>query len=140
MAQPTTKVYRIEHSTLSENHSDGIGFGPYRSDGPFSLSSDMSDDHSYGSNERPEIFGDTLSGLDRDRMMDNNFYCACPTISSLKTWFDGWMEDLKEEGYVVVEYTVNDSDIVPTKSGKQVAFFADGVVDSDIVFLFKEIN
>jgi hypothetical protein len=69
--------------------------------------------------------------IDGFRLTDNLF-CAFDSIERLKDWFDGYLANLIDWGFVVREYTVN-TPYLEGKSGRQVMFDANTVTESKII-------
>lgn len=54
------------------------------------------------------------------------YHFACESIEQLFEWFDGFLDDLHEDGFVIRAYEVPDEDIM--YSPKQIAFLRDNEV------------
>lgn len=92
-------VYRFENDR---------GFGPYTSRGccgpeQFALQSELCEAHcdSY----HPPIW-EGVRGF-----KSGDMFCGCPSLDSLKVWFDGFVERLFEAGYSICCYEVPESDV-----------------------------
>lgn len=53
--------------------------------------------------------------------MDGKYASACRSREQLDQWFEGWLEDLKREGFECVTYDVPESSIMDGYSGRQCA-------------------
>ncbi len=122
------RIYRLE---ISNKLIDGtlIGRGVYVNC-PFSseILNDMYNKH------RNNI---TNPGMRDDFPLDElndslyNYSCACLTLKQLKTWFDGFLEELIKLGCDIVEYEV--SNVVKGISNKQCFFKNDNIISKKII-------
>lgn len=89
-------VYRIEHPAN--------GVEPYNNK-LADCSLDMRDEHcdKYHPGKRDEF---------PEQWLDDSYYCAFTSIELLRRWFEGWLADLADRGFVVAEYRVNDTDVL----------------------------
>jgi hypothetical protein len=65
----------------------------------------------------------------------NQFVCACDTIENLLHWFDGFVDDLKEHNFNLIEYTVNKELMLVGDSKRQVFFDKKFAIESKVVEL-----
>ena len=61
----------------------------------------------------------------------NERHCACPTLASLKQWFNRWVSRLDRESFVIVEYEV--TDCIVGNSGRQVVFHPTDIINKTIL-------
>lgn len=81
----------------------------------------------------PDISEDTGGAFVRDRDL-----CGCSSLEKLLEWFDGFVEEILDEGGRILMYEVPDCYIWHTSSTKQLGFRKDkaefvGVVNLDLV-------
>ncbi len=95
------KVYRIEHFERKSHYNDSIGQGCYV-DAPIDAEwyEEMKDKHS-NENTHPNIHFDELSVLTR-----LGYFCCFATLTDLENWFEGYLDLLVEEGFVIHEYEI----------------------------------
>ena len=112
-----TKIYRLEHPTITKTVGNiTFGVGPYYLENRYdeitkellTVITKLGDEHSTSS-EHPSLASDiSYAGFD-----SNDFYydvlSACPTLTTLKYWFNGFIDNLLDYGLIIVEYTVSNS-------------------------------
>lgn len=115
------KIYRLEHPI--DHH------GPYRLDSRHSSIDthkldDMCSYHSYSSNEHPAGSDDIP-----EWRWKSDYYFGCNTLNDLKWWFFNYWNDLKSMGFLVHEIEIDSVHVLQSKSGKQIAFKKDKVLN-----------
>jgi hypothetical protein len=122
------KVYRLEHEHTLSRHNSNVKVGCYvHFDSDLVKVQwylDMCEKHRHPQTH-PSIWED---GLCRH----SDLFCAFDSIERLKDWFDGYLVNLIDWGFVVREYTVN-TPYLEGKSGRQVMFDANTVTESKII-------
>lgn len=118
-------VYRVQHST--EN------IGPYVSSKiKWSIEwySEMMSHHSNICH--PNLREDNLS-----EYRDSDYVCGFNSLDKLKSWFDGYLFNLIDAGFIIAEYEVED--YITGISGKQVVFIPTTFKDitSQLIQSFK---
>jgi hypothetical protein len=95
------KVYRIEHFERKSHYNDNIGQGCYV-DAPIDAEwyEEMKDKHA-NTDTHPNIHFDELSVLTR-----LGYFCCFATLTDLENWFEGYLDLLAEEGFVIHEYEI----------------------------------
>ena len=100
-------VYRVEHETISVYKNKNIGQGCYVNR---PIEADwyerMREEHA-NSYIHPNIWVDGMECF-TDRENGDIYYCCFSSIELLETWFEGYLDLLAEEGFIVVEYTLNE--------------------------------
>lgn len=107
----TYTVYRYEKN----------GVGPYRHDNDNIFEMRMA--HSKGE-ERPGLFEDLPI-----KFYKKGVLCAFSHLTHLKTWFDGWIEEIEKRGFKL--YKIEVKATLPSKSGKQVFFHPDDIIKKE---------
>jgi len=103
-------VFRVEHAVC--------GIGPYRALEVIpelqQFCDEITKQHSNSySHPTPQADG-IRNVLDVWR----DYYCGFLYLEDLERWFDGWMESLLKEGFVVAKYLTDYDDIVVGNSGQ----------------------
>lgn len=112
-------VYRVEHAVQQT--------GPYRVEVEFAVR--LSDAHS-GDPLRPHPSNDGLGHwMNWDEKQDEAIF-GCASLEALRQWFDGWEEDLHEQGYCISVYRSNTENPYILYGKKQVQF---SYTDFDLV-------
>lgn len=114
-------VFKYEHQY---NPILKYGIGPYQSD--WKYNSELENSHS-DFTQYPAIGPDLINKFDISRIT----LCGCTSLEQLKTWFIGFNEKLLQNGFELVKYTV--SDLIETKSGKQVAFDPSHIIEREVL-------
>lgn len=128
-------VFRYEIPTQLSDGSSKVNKGPYIcSWGDFDVESrnklhKMISHHSRG--EHPGMFTDFNSTLKKESEMVSDYFCSCPSLESLKSWFKGYNGPLKQIGFKIVRYEV--SDAIMGKSGKQSFFHPKTIIKKEFV-------
>ena len=113
-------VYRIEHPET--------GCGPYNSVSIEDMNADdlsfidrMSDQHSDDYHNHP------VMGYDfKTAQLRGDVLCACPSLDSLKKWFNRWMTKLRWVGFKVYEIEVTKCEM--SISGKQILIRGEDII------------
>lgn len=108
-------MYRLQFPNC-----DLIGAGPYRewirkhvTRGQAQILSEMADAHA--TSERPSLAHDLPA--EYEDYSSDGWYCGCPTLQSLKDWFEGYWDDLIDMGFSVTKVYIEDR--VMGLSGRQ---------------------
>ena len=123
----TKTIYRLER-----DNGEPVGFGPYNGDCDLNVIDRLHDAHDFDDDGRPNVREDFHSqgGIKFSELME--MYCACPTLDYLLWWFEGFVDELLDAGFNVVEYVVQDC--LEGASGKQVMFHPDKIVSARVIF------
>lgn len=124
------KVYRLEHEHTPNKNSSLVKMGCYiHSDEVLEKMwwyDEMLRKHS-NLDIHPNIWIDGFR-------LTGNFFCAFDSVEKLKDWFGEYLQYLTDWGFVVREYTLNET-YVTGKSGKQVMFAVHTIIESKIISL-----
>lgn len=116
-------VFRYEHQY---NPILKYGIGPYQSE--WKYNSMLCDSHS------DDLFYPTIGVdiLNRDKIGGTTL-CGCESLEKLKMWFIEYdfNSKLVQNGFELVKYTV--SELMETKSGKQVAFDPSHIIEREVL-------
>jgi hypothetical protein len=126
-----TKIYRVEHRHDVRDVNDigvSVHEGCYREQYE---NKEMCDAHI--DNDHPLISVDVEEFIH----MFNPF-CACPTMSKLKKWFDGYLEYLRDKDFILTQYEV--TNFYVGKSGLQGAFELGDVIGKKVLPWTKVIK
>ncbi len=107
-------IYRLE---------DEAGYGPYQTGKSIP---EMEDAHSNDMDNHPAIYRDV------DGFVANKHLCGFISLDQLKTWFDGWLSNLLNQGYKVIEIRINAQHVLV--GDKQICY------DDQYVITRKEIS
>ena len=120
--QTMAKVYRIEHTEMKSLCSDQVGHGCYVNN-PIDAEwyEEMKDLHS-DSDTHPNIHVDELTDFTR-----LDYVCCFATLLDLENWFEGYIDLLAEEGYVIHEYEI-EGEPIHGLSMKQAMFDPDKII------------
>ena len=110
-------IFRIEHP---ESKS-----GPYKRKGKFSRRKKLIDSHSYSELEYRPTPG-------KDELPWDGVRYGTKTLKSLRKWFKGWMQQFKDEGFVIAKYKVRDAQRGKLKHWGQIAFKPEDVLKRTI--------
>lgn len=100
-------VYRFEHEIER--------CGPYNT-GSVPRNHRLCNDH----NKR--VFDDRPGFVDYDDYPADGYVSGCPSLETLKEWFDGFVDYLFKRRYAIYVYDVDDEDCIIGKSGIQCIF------------------
>lgn len=124
------KVYRIEDPSS--------GLGPYNSTlNDETLSDDLQDAH--GDENHLALWVDCeLKAPTVFTMMfgphpEDAYKSACPSLKTLKKWFDGFLPRILKAGYRVYSMDVHRGDFKRSRSGMQIAIREEGIMNKKIV-------
>ena len=132
------KVYRLEHRFLKPDRlgiskHKVIKASPYRVDEAmnskyyhkkYSMCDEMASNHAFR-DDRPTPSDDGL------RFKEGYDICASPTYDALYDWFEDFMPDFIELGFVIREYQVKKRRV--GKSGLQCLFKENDIISSKII-------
>lgn len=115
-------VFRLEHIKTDKNN---IGYGPYVSS-TYPDSSTLCCAHN--DCDHPNVYLDVVEGYQEWRDI---YYCACADMKQLLEWFDEWLEKILEWDFEVVEYILDEDDVL--YGDKQCAFDGSKVLEKKYV-------
>lgn len=120
-------IYRVE-----KDNGDIIGVGPYGGSSYSFAGIQLLDEMcmAHCNEETHPSIGDDLRGVEIGCEWQE-LHCACPTLEALLDWFDGFIDRLGEEKFIVVEYEV--SQFIMGNSRRQCFFTEDDVVSSRLL-------
>ena len=83
-------------------------------------------------NSNPEF-----PGLDWDfEYFTSSHYCAFYSMSHLTTWFDGWLEELKNNEFYIAKITVKE--FIVGESEKQILYHENDVIEKEFIELLDK--
>jgi hypothetical protein len=103
------RVYRFERN----------GYGPYTCESPETVRDKRL-------NAQLDVHEDNYDGTWPIAIMDGiplSMAIACPSVKQLTTWFDGMVGSLVRCGFRIRVYDVDDENVVPGYSEKQLGFY-----------------
>ena len=116
------KVYRIEHTHRKSFVNENVGHGCYVNS-PIDAEwyEEMRDRHC-DPDTHPNIHLDDLTDFGK-----LDYFCCFATLTDLENWFEGYLNLLAQEGYVVHEYEI-EGEPMHGLSGKQAMFDPDKII------------
>lgn len=141
----TTTIYRVEHPVLgcgpwnTHVHPD---FDSLSSEQRYALDEARSALNNYFWDN--EYYAATHPNVRSDFGLWHEFYkCATPCLKTLRDWFamESFIIDkLFDAGFTVMEYVVKSDAVLNSRSGTQVAFKPDSVIDSRDITVLALLN
>lgn len=91
-------IYRIEHSATN--------VGPYNSSTPFVNTAQYDMGWSHTNDTHPSMWRDIIKPRS-NRVKHRSYYCGFSDIDRMLTWFDGWFDVLRDNGFHIAIYSAN---------------------------------
>lgn len=115
-------IYRIEHHRMMSPYNENVGKGCYV-DAPIDAEwyDEMKDKHA-NPHTHPNIHVDDMTDFPR-----LGYFCCFAKLLDLEMWFEGYLELLAEEGYVIHVYEI-EGEPIHGLSMKQAMFDPDKII------------